>query len=135
MTGTVKVGLEADPLFADRAQFAQTEDLESAAVGQNRPLPIHEAVQTAQLLHQPVPRPQVEVISVGRMIWALTASRSSGVMALTVALVPTGMKIGVSISPWAVFKDPRRAPQEASRCRSVKLETDKMHPIACNHEG
>lgn len=30
-------------------------------------------------------------------------------MALTVAWVPTGMKIGVSMSPWGVVKEPRRA--------------------------
>ncbi|BDV44130.1 hypothetical protein GURASL_30530 [Geotalea uraniireducens] len=34
---------------------------------------------------------------------------SSGVIAFTVAWVPTGMKIGVSIVPCAVAKEPSRA--------------------------
>src|SRR5881628_157286 len=47
---------------------------------------------------------------------APAASRSSGVSALTVACVPTGMKTGVSTTPWAVVRRPRRAaPSVASR--------------------
>lgn len=44
-----------------------------------------------------------------RMISAPRETRRSGVMALTVAWVPTGMKTGVFIVPWAVWIFPRRA--------------------------
>ena len=45
-----------------------------------------------------------------RIICALMSSLScAGVTALTVASVPTGIKIGVWMSPWSVCKTPRRA--------------------------
>ena len=66
MIGSIQVGLELDAFFADLAQFAQAEYLKSAAVGQNRPLPVHETVQTAQLLHQMMTRAQIKVIGVGQ---------------------------------------------------------------------
>src|SRR5882757_6724754 len=44
------------------------------------------------------------------MIFASRASaRSRGVTPFTVACVPTGMKTGVSIVPWAVWRRPARA--------------------------
>src|ERR1039457_4404724 len=66
MVGTVQMGLELDPFFTDLSQFSQTEHLESAAIGQYRPFPVHESVQTAQLLHQPVSWAQVKMICVGQ---------------------------------------------------------------------
>ena len=39
-------------------------------------------------------------------------------MVLTVACVPTGMKMGVSITPWGVCSRPRRAPVWAQTCSS-----------------
>ena len=47
-----------------------------------------------------------------RMMLRPTSRRSSGSSALTVALVPTGMKMGVSTTPWGVS---RRPPGRASR--------------------
>ena len=45
-----------------------------------------------------------------RIIWALMSSLScAGVTAFTVASVPTGIKIGVWMSPWSVCRTPRRA--------------------------
>ena len=44
-----------------------------------------------------------------RMIWAPKSLSSSGVMVLTVALVPTGMKIGVSTTPCFSFIRPALA--------------------------
>lgn len=44
-----------------------------------------------------------------RMIWALISCSSRGWIAFTVPYVPTGMKIGVSTTPWLSFTRPRRA--------------------------
>jgi hypothetical protein len=43
------------------------------------------------------------------------AATDSGSIALTVAAVPTGMKAGVSMLPWAVAIRPRRAAPSAAR--------------------
>ena len=42
-------GPELDPRFGDSAHGPQTEDLEAAGVGQDRPRPVHEAVQPPQV--------------------------------------------------------------------------------------
>ena len=44
----VDVGLEGDALLGDLPEFGQRHDLEAAGVGQDRPGPVHEAVQAAQ---------------------------------------------------------------------------------------
>lgn len=46
--------------------------------------------------------------------------KSAGVMALTVASVPTGMKTGVRIRPWAVEIIPVRAELSLSLQESLK---------------
>jgi hypothetical protein len=43
------------------------------------------------------------------MISALMSLSWAGVTALTVASVPTGIKMGVVTSPWSVWTTPRRA--------------------------
>lgn len=43
----------------------QAEDLKSAAVGQNRAVPLHEGMQIPEAGHDLLPRPQGEVIRVG----------------------------------------------------------------------
>ena len=53
---------------------------------------------------------------------APVSSTSRGVMAFTVAWVPTGMYTGVSISPWGVWRRPRRAPVCLSTCRTSNLK-------------
>src|SRR5690242_12338101 len=55
------------------------------------------------------------------MTWEPTSFSSSGVMALTVAWVPTGMKIGVSMVPWEVVREPSRAAHPGSFCISSKV--------------
>src|SRR5512138_1057198 len=59
------------------------------------------------------------------MIWAPVVSTCSGVMAFIAACVPTGMKIGVSITPWGVSRRPRRAAVVVSFFSSVKRIADK----------
>src|SRR5262249_6956518 len=45
----IDVGLKYRRLVANSTAQRQTVDLETTAVGQNRPVPIHEAMQAAQL--------------------------------------------------------------------------------------
>src|SRR3954469_20678517 len=51
---------------------------------------------------------------------------ASGVIALTVAAVPTGMKTGVSMTPCAVVSQPRRA--APSRATMSKPIVTRLHP-------
>ena len=46
--------------------MAEAENLEAAGIGEQGPLPGHEAVQTAQLAHLFGARPQVEMVSIGQ---------------------------------------------------------------------
>ena len=57
---------ERHAFFGDLAQIVQAENLEAAGVGENRPRPRHEAMQSAQLADLLDSRPQVEVISVSQ---------------------------------------------------------------------
>jgi hypothetical protein len=56
---------ELDALFRDLAHRAQRKHLEAAGVGQDRPIPAHEAVQAAELVHDLGARaqPQVEGVA------------------------------------------------------------------------
>jgi hypothetical protein len=47
----VEVALEADPFLRDLGEVGQAHHLVAAAVGQDRPLPAHEAVQPAEPRH------------------------------------------------------------------------------------
>ena len=62
----VQVRAELDAFLRHLAQLGQAEDLETARVGQQRPLPAHEAMQAAHAPDEFVPRPQSEVIGVGQ---------------------------------------------------------------------
>ena len=94
----------------------EAEDLKTAGIGEDRPVPAHERVQAARA---PPPRPRRAAAPGDRCSPA--ASRCpvpricSGVNPLTVACVPTGMKAGVSTGPCA------RLQQAAARWRSAVL--------------
>ncbi len=62
----VEVALEGDAVVVDLAQLAERHDLEPARVGQDRPVPGHEAVQAAEAGDALVAGPQVEVVRVGQ---------------------------------------------------------------------
>jgi hypothetical protein len=62
----VEVAGEGDGLLGDLADPRQAHDLEAAAVGQDRFVPAHEAVQPAQPLHPLRARPQHQVIGVAQ---------------------------------------------------------------------
>ena len=61
----VDVGPERHTVVGQRAEVAQTEDLEAAAVGQDRTVPRHEAVESAEALDELDAGPQEEVVGVG----------------------------------------------------------------------
>ena len=67
------MGGEGDALLRYLTQAGQRKDLKSAAVGEDGAIPVHKPVQSAQLPHHPVSRPQVEVVGVGQL--DLTAQR------------------------------------------------------------
>ena len=63
--GAVVDAAEDDAVVVDGEQrVAQREDLEAAGVGEDRPVPGHEAVQPAELGDQLVARPEVQVVRV-----------------------------------------------------------------------
>ena len=66
MLGTVEMGAEKHALFCDLAQIAEAEHLEAAAVGEDRTIPVHEAVETAELTNKLMPWPQIQVIGIGK---------------------------------------------------------------------
>ena len=57
---------ETHAFFFHLAQLAQAEDLETAGVGQQCPIPTHELVQPAQFAHQLVPRTQIEMVGIAQ---------------------------------------------------------------------
>jgi len=59
MFGAVEVRTEAHAFIGDLPQFREAEHLVSAGIGENRAVPRHELVQSAQLANQCVPRPQI----------------------------------------------------------------------------
>ena len=58
------MGAEACPLFGNFRQVLQAENLETATVGENRPLPVHEPVQTAETADKFMTGPEIEVVGV-----------------------------------------------------------------------
>ena len=78
----------------------QRKNLIPAGVGKHRAIPVHEAMDAAEAFEDLAVRDEE---AGGRCLpmsmRAPVALRLSTVCALTVAWVPTGMKIGVSTSP------------------------------------
>ena len=60
----VEVTAELHAVLGDRAQVLEREHLEAARVREDRAVPRHEAVQSAQLAHEIVARAQVQVVGV-----------------------------------------------------------------------
>ena len=63
----VHVAIEAHALLLYFSQLGQGKNLKAAAVREDRPVPGHEAVQTAEAFYEPVARADVEVIGVGQL--------------------------------------------------------------------
>src|SRR5262245_17746913 len=56
---------ELDARVGDLPELGEAPDLKAPGVGQDRAVPAHEAVQSAELAHDVVPRPEEQVIGVG----------------------------------------------------------------------
>ena len=54
-------------LLLDFPEPGQGEDLKTAAVGEHRSVPLHEAVQTAHLPHQFISGPEMEVVGIRQL--------------------------------------------------------------------
>lgn len=66
MLGAVEMGAEKHTFFRDLAQIAEAEHLEAAAIGEDWAIPVHEAVETAELTDKLMPWPQIQVIGIGK---------------------------------------------------------------------
>ena len=64
---SVDMGGEVHALLLDSAQRGQREHLKSAAVGQDRSIPIHELVQAAHLTDNLVARADMQMVGVGQL--------------------------------------------------------------------
>ncbi len=63
----VDVGGEGNSLLRNLPQSRQGEHLETAGVGEHRPVPVHKTVKPPQLLHHPIAGAQVQVVGVGQL--------------------------------------------------------------------
>ena len=66
VTGPVDVRSEGHAIFGYFAQLGQAHNLESSAVGQNRPRPVHERVQSAHFRDQVFAGPQHQMVRVSQ---------------------------------------------------------------------
>ena len=66
MLGAINVRTENYAVLANIPQFGQAEHLKTAAVGQNRLIPVHKFVQTAGLSHQLMARAHIKMIRIAQ---------------------------------------------------------------------
>ena len=117
------------PSSVELAQLGEAHHLEAARVGQDRPLPVHEAVQPAEPRHPLGAGPQHQVVGVAEQhVGAGRARTLSGSIALTVPAVPTGMKAGVRMSPRGVREHARRARRPSPRLDAKRDARSAMSP-------
>ena len=62
--GTVQVRTKGRALLGDLGQLLQAEDLESAAIGEDGPIPVHKLVQAAETPDQLMAGPDIEMIGI-----------------------------------------------------------------------
>jgi hypothetical protein len=60
------MGVEFDALFRNFPELGKRKNLETAAVGENRTVPAHEVVKSAEVPDEFVTRPNMQVISIGK---------------------------------------------------------------------
>ena len=58
--------VEVDAFFCDPAEFSERENLEPAAIGQDRAVPAHKSMEPAKMLNHFQPRPQEEMIGIAK---------------------------------------------------------------------
>src|SRR5262249_39547671 len=61
-----QVRAELHSLFRNFSQTAEAEDLKAAGIGEQRALPTHEPVQSAQVANNLVSRPQIKMIGIAQ---------------------------------------------------------------------
>ena len=83
--------LEADALLAELAELGQREDLEAAAVGDQRPLPAHELVQAAELGHQ-------LLAGVQQTVAVHVIGQEQGLAECRVVVAEAGLRAGVALA-------------------------------------
>src|SRR4029077_17766613 len=66
MFRAIEMRAKPHSVVGDLAEFRETEYLVAARIGEDRSSPGHEFVQTAKLADQLMPRPQIEMIGVGK---------------------------------------------------------------------
>src|SRR4030042_1933926 len=64
MFGAIDMGLKGDSILRDLPQFCEAEDLITAAIRQNRPLPVDETMEPSQPAYGLMAGFEVEVIGV-----------------------------------------------------------------------
>ncbi len=91
---------EGDPAVVHLAQVAEAEHLVAAAVGEDRAGPAGERVDPAEALDRVHPRPQGQMVEVRQHDRGARRLELVRADPLTAPRVPTGMKAGVSTTPW-----------------------------------
>src|SRR5438128_11130487 len=66
MRAAIQMRLKSNTVIADLAQRAETEDLITAAVGQDRSVPSHELMQAAQFCNGFMAWPQGEMVRIAK---------------------------------------------------------------------
>lgn len=66
MCRSIQVRAKRHALVGDLAQIVEAENLKAARVGEYRPIPRHEPVQSAHLPNRLDPRPQIKMVSIGQ---------------------------------------------------------------------
>ena len=84
--------LEMDSLGCELAQFCQRKNLVTAAVGQDRSIPIHKTVQPAKVSEHIEPRPHIQVVSVSQNDLCIEFVQFTGAHRLYASLRPHRQK-------------------------------------------
>ena len=64
---TVNVRSKTNSLLGDLAELCQGENLKSAAIGENRAIPIHKLADTAHVADESITRTEVQMVGVGKL--------------------------------------------------------------------
>ena len=92
--GAVEVGAELDTVGEDGADFREAEDLETAAVSEDRPGPIHELMQTAGGADDVHAGADVEVVGVAKKDLGAHFDKFAGIQGLDAGLSADGHEDG-----------------------------------------
>ena len=114
---------EDDALFADFSEIPQAEHLESTAVGQDRPLPLHEAMQATQVPYRTIARAEHQMEGVAEQDLGTNSFQIFRRHGLDRAVGPTGHE-----HRGLHHAMPRRqltAPGSTIRCQDLKAHDEQ----------